>query len=308
LIVRFGQRVPDPQELAAMAVPGTILLPGDGGLGPPARPPFVPFKCLPLIDPIAGPRYPEEECLHDGGDAGVPAGFDGAGNLRGLDPSDTMAEYVDVLGGKRLAISNRVCVCVPRYAVVRTVIWPSNYLTIIGPHLTRLVEGQLQIKARIPSLLFNQVEQPEVLLNKERPAVIHAAEGPVTLEHLEATGLAIGAIGPKAIVGISRKECPTPPGPLLLCKKADKECASIGDVVTFTLRYTNSGGQPITDVVVSDSLTGRLEYVPGSNRADRDALFTTQDNEAGSVILRWQINGVLAAGQSGIVTFQAKVR
>jgi hypothetical protein len=37
-------------------------------------------------------------------------------------------------------------------------------------------------------------------------------------------------------------------------------------------------------------------------------LFTTQDNEAGSVILRWQINGVLAAGQSGIVTFQAKVR
>ena len=44
--------------------------------------------------------------------------------------------------------------------------------------------------------------------------------------------------------------------------------AQVGDVVTFFLKYSNHGGQPITNVAVSDSLTGRLEYVIGSARAD----------------------------------------
>jgi hypothetical protein len=61
-------------------------------------------------------------------------------------------------------------------------------------------------------------------------------------------------------------------------------------------------------VVVNDSLTGRLEYVPGSAKSERDATFTTQENEAGSVILRWETSGNLLPGQTAIVTFQAKIR
>ena len=79
-------------------------------------------------------------------------------------------------------------------------------------------------------------------------------------------------------------------------------------MVTFYLKYTNHGGKPISDVALSDSLTGRLEYVPGSARSDRNAVFTTQENEAGSVILRWEVTGKLLPGQSGIVSFQAKMR
>ena len=79
-------------------------------------------------------------------------------------------------------------------------------------------------------------------------------------------------------------------------------------MITFTLRYSNVGGRPITDVAVSDSLSGRLEYVEGSAVADRDAVFTTQPNEAGSLILRWEISGRLLPGQSGRVKFKAKVR
>jgi uncharacterized repeat protein (TIGR01451 family) len=82
----------------------------------------------------------------------------------------------------------------------------------------------------------------------------------------------------------------------------------VGDVITFYLKYSNTGGQPITDVAVSDSLVGRLEYVPGSARADRTAVFTVQENEAGSRILRWEIAGRLLPGQSGVVSFQARVR
>ena len=79
-------------------------------------------------------------------------------------------------------------------------------------------------------------------------------------------------------------------------------------MVTFFLRYSNHGGRPLTDVAVSDSLSGRLEYVAGSAQADRDAVFTTEQNEAGSTILRWEISGRLAPGQTGVLRFQAKVR
>ena len=43
-------------------------------------------------------------------------------------------------------------------------------------------------------------------------------------------------------------------------------------------------------------------------QADRDAVFTTEANEAGSVILRWEIGGRLLPGEGGVLRFQAKVR
>ena len=66
--------------------------------------------------------------------------------------------------------------------------------------------------------------------------------------------------------------------------------------------------EPITNVAVTDSLSGRLEYVAGSAEADRDAVFTTQENEAGSLILRWEIGGRLLPGDSGTLRFQVRVR
>jgi uncharacterized repeat protein (TIGR01451 family) len=104
-------------------------------------------------------------------------------------------------------------------------------------------------------------------------------------------------------------EVPCPPDkPLVLIKCADRQAAQVGDVVTFILKYSNHGGQPIADVAVTDSLTTRLEYVPGSAQSDRPAVFTTQQNEAGSLILRWEIMGRLMPGTSGVVRFQARIR
>ena len=104
-------------------------------------------------------------------------------------------------------------------------------------------------------------------------------------------------------------ETPIPPDkPLVLVKCADRGAAQPGDVITFLLRYSNVGGRPMTDVAVSDSLSGRLEYVPGSAVSDRDAVFTVQPNEAGSAVLRWEVSGTLLPGQSGRLRFQAKVR
>src|SRR5262249_13364952 len=133
--------------------------------------------------------------------------------------------------------------------------------------------------------------------------------GILSLLELQAGGLVVGRVRDQAVSATVVEQVPQPrEGPLVLCKTVDKHSAQIGDIVTFTLKYTNTGGPPITERARSDSLTGRLEYVPGSAKSDREALFTMQENEAGSLILRWQIGGSLPAGQSGIVTFQARIR
>ena len=118
----------------------------------------------------------------------------------------------------------------------------------------------------------------------------------------------IGEQAGQVVVGTCKEKPVKPACPLVLCKTVDRKEAEIGEVVTFTLKYTNPGGQPITNVVVNDSLTGRLEYVPGSAKSERNAVFTTQENEAGSQILRREVSGVLQPGQSGTVTFQARIR
>ncbi len=57
---------------------------------------------------------------------------------------------------------------------------------------------------------------------------------------------------------------------------------------------------------------GQPDGAPGirawKHRSDRDAVFTLQQNEAGSVIVRWEITGTLQPGKSGVVTFQARIR
>ncbi|HZY85970.1 MAG TPA: hypothetical protein VFE78_14150, partial [Gemmataceae bacterium] len=116
------------------------------------------------------------------------------------------------------------------------------------------------------------------------------------------------AEGPGDVTGTCAKQKVPPDKPLLIIKWPDRCGAQIGDVVTFYLRYTNQGGQPITDILVTDSLAARFEYVPGSAKSDRDAVFTTQPNESGSVVLRWEVAGALLPGQSGTVSFQVRIR
>jgi uncharacterized repeat protein (TIGR01451 family) len=112
----------------------------------------------------------------------------------------------------------------------------------------------------------------------------------------------------EAIFICPQQEPEIPAEPLLVQKWCNAESAQIGDVVTFYIRYSNLGGKPISDIAVVDSLVSRLEYVAGSARSDRDAVFVTQPNEAGSLILRWEIKDPLPPGQKGVVSFQVRVK
>jgi uncharacterized repeat protein (TIGR01451 family) len=371
LLLHLGQRDISLEEMAAQSVPGTVLLPGEKVLAPARVPPYLPWACVRVYDPLYGPRPPEEECLHDGGDAGVPAGLDAQGRLHGLDPSDTIAEYTDCHGQRHLACSNRVCICVPRFAVLRTELPAVSYVAALGPVAAQAVREQNQLRLQQPSRETHQNEQPGAMNGRLKPSTTFVNQGIAQVNRLEVLNAELIETGPAAVLGtkevlrltevertllakqlelarqfstITRlgaveqlettavvgrveglsvvkstaetqsltlccNEAPcVPEKPLHLCKWASAHSAQVGDVITFYLKYSNHGGKPISDVAVSDSLTARLEYVPGTAKADRDAVFTTQENEAGSVILRWEISGRLLPGQSGLVSFQARIR
>jgi uncharacterized repeat protein (TIGR01451 family) len=308
MIVRLGGRGFTDEEMAREFIPGTVLFPGEQALPPAACRPFVPWGCFPVYDPILGPRCPEEECLHDGGDIGLPAGFDREGRLRGVDPSDTVAAYSDSHGGRHIAVSNRICVCVPRFAVLRSEIVPLGWASILSPLGTQTVLSQSLLRVRWPSVEARESLQAEAVRVSERASVVQSQYGTLDITELRGTATVVGRFRGQEVIGTPVVHKGPPPGPLVLCKWADKQAAEVGDVVTFFLRYTNAGGQPITDVGVSDSLTGRLVYVPGSAKTDRDAVFTLQENEAGSVLLHWEVGGTLAPGQSGLISFQVRVR
>jgi uncharacterized repeat protein (TIGR01451 family) len=310
VVFRMGQRQLAPEELAVCGIPGTVLLPGERVLPPPRDPPCVPWACAPLYDPRLGPYSPcDEICFHDGGDMGFPAGYDRSGQLRGLDPSDTIAEYADSHGQKKIACSNRVCLCVPRFIVTRAETVLVEQLALVGPRNALATLAQTTVKIQVGPLQEQQREVASLLASRVRPSVHLATLGAVAIGQLEGTTVVSAARETDNVTGT----CPPPhplslDKPLKLIKWPDKCSAQVGDVVTFFLKYSNHGGRPITSVAVSDSLTARLEYVPGTARSDRDAVFTTRPNEVGSLILRWEVNGTLPPGESGVVSFQVRVR
>jgi uncharacterized repeat protein (TIGR01451 family) len=268
----------------------------------------LPFACWPVYDPVLGPPCPEDWCLHDGGDEGWPAGVGADGRLRGLDPADTVAEYSDCQGRRRLAISNRVCLCVPRYVVLRKELRLEGVanVTLLGNQTGVL--GQTVLLRRLLTLESHQNEQLAAARGPLRPGAVELFQGTTAVARVEGVRDLIRVNATLNVTGTCKEEKHPPGKPLLLHKWLRPEVARIGDVVTFYLRYTNPGDQPIADVAVSDSLISRLEYVPGSARSDREAVFTTQMNEAGSAILRWEIKGRLQPHQSGLLSFQARVR
>jgi uncharacterized repeat protein (TIGR01451 family) len=95
---------------------------------------------------------------------------------------------------------------------------------------------------------------------------------------------------------------------LRICKIASTPAAQPGDIIDFTIRYDNVGDQTVGNVVILDSLTTRLAYVPDSAQSSRKAYFNATENPAESLELRWEIDEPLKPGEGGLVRFKCKVR
>ena len=95
---------------------------------------------------------------------------------------------------------------------------------------------------------------------------------------------------------------------LRVIKVASTAYAEVGDTVDFTIRFDNVGNQVIGNVVILDSLTTRLEFVPGTAQSSLPASFSTHPNEGGSLVLRWEIAQPLEPNTGGILRFTCRVR
>jgi uncharacterized repeat protein (TIGR01451 family) len=372
LVVRIGAREPGADEILSAAVPGTILYPDERSMMPAQGPPCLPAPGFLWYDPYLGPRHPNEECFHDGGDRFTKAAIGREGALYGLDSEDSVAEYTDSHGRRNVVCSNRCCICAPRFLALRTEIPPAVTEGLLALESTTGSKAPDTVLAVTPPRQVKQTEILEGVTGRMRPSVNVALKTPAVLvgvKVLEAQELVIGPLelvgtkaaatltavqrallvkqieyalelssktrvsenvgvkgpvvvgrvtpGPEQVVGTFEVRDVTscccekpvvPEKPLVLIKCADRTTGKPGDVVTFTITYSNHGGKPINDVAVSDSLSGRLEYIPDSAESDRDAVVTMQENEVGSVVLRWEIGGTLQPGQSGRLRFKARLR
>ena len=310
-ILRIGNRPPDAEWLKLTAIDGTILLPGEAHLKSPQVPPTLPYYAVKLFDPLLGPKAAREECFVDGGDKGDPLGIGPNGKLGGLNPTDVGAEYT--VGSKRkVATSNVVCLCVPRFVIQRAEIAVEMFDMQIGMKGLSGTHTAQGIRERAAAMAEIGREKPVGAMVTQRP---RAYVGPV------GTSFFIGSSRPTIfgqVDGVAVKGAVVEPevltaypgaAPLTVTKSVDANGPlEAGGIVTFTIRYSNTGNKAITDLVLNDSLSGRLEYVPGSNQSDRAANFSETANEVGSSVVKWELPGTLLPGQSGTVKFKAKVR
>ncbi len=373
VILRIGGKSIDERELFANAIPGTVQLESEKFLSHPKHPPIIPHESFSFFDPKLGPRFNKEELLFDGGDHYPKAGYDTQGNLQGVNPEDTIAEYTDAGGKKRIARSNRVILSAPRFAILaQETIWGNiNTVQKFNEHKASIADSQY--RTNTPSLNARSMEhlnsfkagqrlkgtenlvalgaihRLEIIraqtldiftretINSEATSVNQdkqkialkrqienvkrfssslglrenvALEGTSVVGRIENGPVVVKATVETREIVITEDEAREieTDKPLSLLKLADTPAAKVGEIVTFTLRYTNLGSKPMSDIAVTDSLATRLEYVANSAVSDRDAVFTIQKNEAGSLSLRWEITGKLMPKEYGIVRFQAKVR
>jgi uncharacterized repeat protein (TIGR01451 family) len=308
LVLRIGGRQLSNEDLLHEVVPGTVLFPGERWLAPPLAPPQLPYICWQWFDPIHGPRIPDGEYLCDGGDHGIKAGIGPEGQIGGIEPEDTVAVAVDSEGRRRIVCSNRVCLLVPRFAVLRSELPLGRIDTSLAPVDAAVARRQVLLEGQQP---FQILRQNEILAARSNLVRLSGTENMVTAfvtARIEGAEVVTARVTTSDLSQVCETKVPVPPDKLCLTKCVDRPVAQVGEIVTFTLQYSNKGGRPLTDVAVVDSLTTRLEYVPGSARSDRAAVFTFKENEAGSVILRWDIPGVLQPGETGTLTFQARIR
>ena len=95
---------------------------------------------------------------------------------------------------------------------------------------------------------------------------------------------------------------------LRVTKIASKIAARTGEIVDFTIRFDNLSGKKIGNVTIIDNLTRRLEYVDKSAESTLRANFINEQNDGGSLMLRWEITDPVEPHTGGIIRFSCRVR
>ena len=137
-----------------------------------------------------------------------------------------------------------------------------------------------------------------------------AWESPESVEVLIDGQAAAIAIDVKRAQDVHVYELPPGKCSLRICKAASHMIANSGDQITFTIRFDNISTQPVEKLVILDSLTPRLEYIQESQQSSVAPApeFSSEPNEVGSTVLKWEFKSSLKPGEGGVLHFRCLVR
>lgn len=100
---------------------------------------------------------------------------------------------------------------------------------------------------------------------------------------------------------------------LTLLKAVNKATASPGELLIYTITYTNNSIGPLTNVVISDSTPAFTVYVGASAGCPvlvtrTTCTVTTEPVNGGAGSIGWSITGTVGVGVSATVQYQVKVQ
>ncbi|MGV3483143.1 MAG: DUF11 domain-containing protein [Planctomycetaceae bacterium] len=170
-----------------------------------------------------------------------------------------------------------------------------------------LAEDVLQVLANLS--LVNRGE----LRDNEKPWLSLAAQSAVVWSVDMEVGVTVNSLAPVTLTRDQSAEALVvydfpDAGRLRICKLADKSDALPGDIVTFILRVDNVGDSSVGNIVITDNLVTRLEYVADSQTSTAEAEFKTEANEGQSLRLTWKLDQPLKVGEGATIEFKCRVR
>ncbi len=188
-----------------------------------------------------------------------------------------------------------------------------------GLLLERQQAGQMEARVVVRELIGMikpycnlQVVRLGVMDNAQKPWLAKSALAALTWTADEAVQITIEAKAASVLIGSLQPgvvyNSPGGKPCLRLIKLASASDALPGEEVEFTLRFDNIGSETIGNVTIVDNLSTRLGYVPESAEASVEAKFSTSENGAGSLVLRWEIKDPIEPGQGGLLQFKVRVR
>lgn len=206
----------------------------------------------------------------------------------------------------------------------------SAVMAPVGPVLSDLARGPDALRGRDRGVPVENVNTPVltedviavladlsiishgVLREADKPWLAKGATAAITWSLDEAVEVVVDDVQASVATADVAAEGLTvydlPGGRLRVCKLADRQSAEVGDVVTFVLRVDNTGEGKLNNVVLTDNLTTRLEYIEGSQTCSKGAVFETEENDGGSLRLTWSFTDDFKVGEAAIIRFRCRVR
>lgn len=172
-----------------------------------------------------------------------------------------------------------------------------------GPVLAADVIAVLANLSVISDGILRDADKPWLAKGAQAAVIWSLEQAPqVVVDNVQASVATVDL----AAEGITGYELPG--GRLRVIKVADRHSANVGDIVTFVIRVDNTGEGKLTNVVLTDNLTTRLEFVPDSQTCTKGVKFETEANEGGSLRLTWKFTDDFEVGEGAIIRFRCKVR